>query len=71
MKHRDMNKMTSGSKNLFMDSNGKKMMIQKQRSYIQFSAGSMHSSEKIDEMVSELEDYRWDAIILSETWRHE
>ena len=32
---------------------------------------SMHSSEKIEEMVSELEGYRWDAISLSETWRHE
>ena len=32
---------------------------------------SMHSSEKIEEMVSELEGYRWDAILLSETWRHE
>ena len=32
---------------------------------------SMHSSEKIEEMVSELEGYRWNAILLSETWRHE
>ena len=32
---------------------------------------SMHSSEKIEEMVSELEGHRWDAILLSETWRHE
>ena len=32
---------------------------------------SMHSSEKIEEMVSELEGYRWDAILLNETWRHE
>ena len=32
---------------------------------------SMHSSEKIEEMVSELEGYRWDAILLSETWRQE
>ena len=33
--------------------------------------GSMHSSEKIEEMVSELEGYRWDAMLLNETWRHE
>ena len=32
---------------------------------------SMHSSEKIEELVTELEGYRWDAIPLSETWRHE
>ena len=33
---------------------------------------SMHtSSEIIEGMVSELEGYRWDAILLSETWRHE
>ena len=31
----------------------------------------MHSSQRIIEMVSELEDYRWDAISLSETWREE
>ena len=32
---------------------------------------SMHSSEKIEEMVNELEGNRWDAILLNETWRHE
>ena len=32
---------------------------------------STHSSEKIEELVSELEGYRWDAILLNETWRHE
>ena len=31
----------------------------------------MHSSEKIEEMVSELKCYRWDATLLNETWRHE
>ena len=31
----------------------------------------MHSSEKIEDLVTELEGYRWDAILLSETWRHE
>ena len=32
---------------------------------------SMHSSEKIEELVTELEGHRWDAILLNETWRHE
>ena len=32
---------------------------------------SMHSSERIEEMMSELEGYRRDAILLSGTWRHE
>ena len=32
---------------------------------------SMHSSEKIEELVTELEGYRWDAILLNETWRYE
>ena len=32
---------------------------------------SMHSSEKIKELVTELEGYRWDAILLNETWRHQ
>ena len=31
----------------------------------------MHSSEKIEELVTELEGYRWDAILLNQTWRHE
>ena len=31
----------------------------------------MHSSEKIEELVTELEGYRLDAILLNETWRHE
>ena len=32
---------------------------------------SKHSIEKNEELVTELEGYRWDAILLSETWRHE
>ena len=39
--------------------------------YYKKNMRSMHSSEKIEEMVSELEGYRWDAIFLNETWRHE
>ena len=31
----------------------------------------MNSSEKIEELVTEIEGYRWDAILLNETWRHE
>ena len=38
---------------------------------LQKNMRSMHSSEKIEELVTELEGYRWDAILLSETWRHE
>ena len=30
---------------------------------------SMHSSERIEEMICELEGYRWDAVLLNETWR--
>ena len=30
---------------------------------------SVHSSERIEEMVCELEGCRWDAILMSETWR--
>ena len=32
---------------------------------------SMHSSERIEEMICELEGYRWDAVLLSETWRQD
>ena len=31
----------------------------------------MHLSERIEEVVCELESYRWDAILLSETWRQD
>ena len=31
----------------------------------------MHSSERIEEMVCELEGYRWNALLLSETWRQD
>ena len=36
---------------------------------LQKNMRSMHSSEGIEGMVCELEGYRWDAILLSETWR--
>ena len=38
---------------------------------LQKNMRSMHSSEKIEELETDLEGYRWDAILLSETWRHE
>ena len=38
---------------------------------LQKNMRSMHSSEKIEELATELEGYRWDAILLNETWRHE
>ena len=38
---------------------------------LQKNMRSMHSSEKIEELLTELEGYRWDAILLNETWRHE
>ena len=75
LKHGDMNKMASGCKDLFVDSTEKKDDDTKnKKSYIHKTVEnmrSMHSSEKIEEMVSELEGYRWDAVLLSETWRHE
>ena len=30
---------------------------------------SMNSSDRIEQMIDEIEDYRWDAILLNETWR--
>ena len=30
---------------------------------------SMHSNEGIEDMVCELEGYRWNAILMSEMWR--
>ena len=32
---------------------------------------SMHSSEKIEELETDFEGYRWDAIFLNETWKNE
>ena len=50
-------------------------MIQKNKEVtfivLQKKMRSMHSSVRIEDMMSELEGYRWDAILLSETWRHE
>ena len=30
---------------------------------------SMNSSEKVEDMICDLEGYRWDAVVLNETWR--
>ena len=35
------------------------------------SSKKMHSSAIIEKVVRELEGYRWDAILLSETWRQD
>ena len=37
---------------------------------LQKNMRSMHSSEKIEELVTELEGYRWDSILFNVTWRH-
>ena len=38
---------------------------------LQKNLRSMHPSGRTEEMISELEGYRWDAILLSEKWRSE
>ena len=38
---------------------------------LQKNMRSMHPSETIEEMISELEGYRCDAVLLNETWRSE
>ena len=74
-KHCVLNKMASGSKDICPRSTEKKDDdTKKPRSDFHYSSKnmrSMHSSEKIEELVSELEGYRWDAILCNETWRHE
>ena len=66
--------MMSGSKDLRGDSARKRndekainndvtfMVLQK-------NMRSMHSSERIEQMVCELEGYRWDSLLLCEMWR--
>ena len=74
MKHCVMNKITSGGKDMCPRSFEKEMATKnKEVTFIvlQKNMRSVHSSGKIEEMVSELEGYRWDAILLNETWRHE
>ena len=38
---------------------------------LQKNMRSMHTSERIQEMLCEVEGYRWDALLLCETWRHD
>ena len=38
---------------------------------LQKNMRSMHLSERIEELVCEFEGYRWDALFLCETWRHD
>ena len=72
-----MNKTASGSKGTCPRSTEEKdehpknkevtfIILQKKK-----NMRSTHSSEKIEELVTELEGYRWDAILWNETWRHE
>ena len=74
-KHCVMNKMASGSEGTCPRSTEEKDAHPKNKEVtfiiLQNNMRSMHSSEKIEELVTELEGYRWDAILLNETWRHE
>ena len=38
---------------------------------LQKNMRAMHSSERIEEMICELESFQWDALLLCETWRHD
>ena len=64
----DMNKMASGSKDMFTGLSGKRDDDTKNKEVtliiLRKNMRSMHSSEKVEKMVSELEGYRWDAILL-------
>ena len=73
MKDGCKSKMESGCKDLCVDSTGKKNKEKnKDVTFIVVAnMRSMHSSERIEEMVCELEGYRWDAILSSETWRQD
>ena len=75
MKNCVMNTMASGSKELQLQITAGNEKHSKNREVtliiLQKNMRSMHSSEKIEELETELEGYRWDAILLSETWRHE
>ena len=67
--------MVSGSKDLCGDSTRKRndeKTVNKEVPFIVLQKmRSMHSSERIEEMVCELEGYRWDAVLLNETLRQE
>ena len=68
--------MMSGSKDLCRDSTTKRNDEKANNNDVTFilpqkNMRSVHSSERIEEMICELEGYRWDALLLSETWRHD
>ena len=70
----DKNKIMSGSKDLCGVTTRKRNNEKAKNNDVTFivlhqNIGSMHSIERIDEMVCELEGYRWDALLLCETWR--
>ena len=71
MKNCVMSNMASGSKELQSQYTAGKDMHSKNKEVtfiiLQKNMRSMHSSEKIEELVTELEGYRWDAILLCET----
>ena len=67
--------MTSGSTDLCGDSTRKRNDDKATNNDVAFitlqkNMRSMHSSERIEEMVCEFEGYRWDALLLCETWGH-
>ena len=69
-------KVMGGSKDLCGDSTRKRNDEKANNNDVTFivlqkNMRSMHSSERIEEMVCELEGYRWDAILSSETWRQQ
>ena len=73
MKDGSTSKLVSGSKDLCGDWTRKRndeKAINKDVTFIvrRKIMRSMHSSERIEETVCELEGYRWDAILLSGTW---
>ena len=74
-KHCVIHKMASGSKNMCPRSTKEKDNHSKNKEVtfiiLQKNMRSVHSSEKIEELVSELDGYRWDAILLNETRTHE
>ena len=69
----DKSKMMSGSKDLCRDSTRKRndeTAINKEVTFIVLQKIDQ-CTQRIEEMICELEGYRWDAISLSETWRQD
>ena len=72
----DESNMMSGSKDLCGDSTRKRNDEKANNNDVTFFVlqkilRSMQSSERIEEMICEFEGYRWDALLLCETWRHD